>query len=110
MDSFNKVVSFVLGLVVVIVFFAFVTGKLKLPGNLKPPFAKTTLTPTPVSTVKINGQAETGAEGSVLGNNYKAQIQAKPGSIPSTGIPTLFIPSLLAGGLGGFFLRKTGNK
>ena len=30
MDSFNKVISFVLGLVVVLVFFAVVTGKINL--------------------------------------------------------------------------------
>lgn len=114
MDSFNRVISFVLGLVVVLVFFAVVTGKLKLPGKFSSPFAKTTPTPTPISTVKIDEQTESGTGGSVLGNNYKAQTPTKtptkPGSIPATGLPTLFIPSLLAGGLGGAFLRKAGKK
>ncbi len=111
MDSFNRVISFVLGLVVVLVFFAVVTGRLKLPGKLSTPFPRGTtptptksVGPTPISTVKINGQ--TG--GSVLGNNYKTQT--KPGAIPATGLPTLFIPSLLAGGMGGVFLRKAGKK
>jgi len=107
MDSFNKVISFVLGLVVVLVFFAVVMGKIKLPGKLSSSFAKTTPTPTPISTVKINEQTNNSVGGSVLGNSYKV---SKPGSIPATGIPTLFIPSLLASGLGGVFLRKTGRK
>ncbi|KKQ24526.1 MAG: hypothetical protein US40_C0003G0068 [Candidatus Roizmanbacteria bacterium GW2011_GWC2_37_13] len=111
MDSFNKVISFVLGLVVVLVFFAVVTGRLKLPGKFSSPFSKITIkptaspTPTPISTVKIDGQG-----GSVLGNNYKAELTktpTKPGTIPATGIPTLFIPSLLAGAVGGLFLRKS---
>ena len=107
MDSFNRVISFVLGLVVVLVFFAVVTGRLKLPGRLSLPFTKGATptptkapTPTPISTVKIN-------------NSYKTQptrVPTKPGTIPATGLPTLFIPSLLAGAAGGMFLRKTGKK
>ena len=118
MDSFNRVISFVLGLVVVLVFFAVITGRLKLPGKLSSPFSKATtptptktVNPTPISTVKIDSQ--TG--GSVLENNYKTQATptkapGKPGTIPATGLPTLFIPSLLAGAAGGAFLRKTGKK
>lgn len=118
MDSFNKVISFVLGLVVVLVFFAVVTGKLNL-GKFTPSFSKKntlTPTPTPVSTVKITDNSQVnGADSgeSPLGNNYKKQegvSSPSPKSIPATGIPTLFIPSLLAGGLGGAFLRKTGKK
>lgn len=115
MDSFNKVISFVLGLVVVLVFFAVVTGRLKLPGKLSTPFSKSTTTaiptPTPISTVKISDNSKE----SVLRNNYKAQTTptktvSKPGEIPATGLPTLFIPSLLAGAAGGLFLRRSGKK
>ncbi len=118
MDSFNKVISFVLGLVVVLVFFAVVTGKLKLPGKLStlslPKVVSPTPTqspnPTPISTVKISGSTGT----SPLGNNYKTQTNkstsTSPKSIPATGLPTLFIPTLLAGSMGGAFLRKTGKK
>ena len=116
MDSFNRVISFVLGLVVVLVFFAVVTGRLKLPGKFSTTFTKgvtptpiKAVNPTPISTVRINGQ--TGA--SVLGNSYKNQLtnsSTKPGSIPATGLPTLFFPSLLAGAAGGVFLRKPGKK
>jgi hypothetical protein len=118
MDNFNRVISFVLGLVVVLVFFSVVTGRLKLPGKLSTPFSKTTtptptklISPTPISTVKIDSQTS----GSVLGNNYKTKISptksiSKPGTIPATGLPTLFVPSLLAGAMGGSFLRKVGKK
>ncbi len=115
MDSFNRIVSFVLGLVVVLVFFAVVTGKLKLPGKLAGVAAKPTPTPTqsvnptPISSLTINGSPEKAP----LGSFYKTQtnnVSNKTSSIPSTGLPTLFIPSLLAGGLGGSFLRKSGKK
>ncbi|MCL4363635.1 hypothetical protein M1328_00140 [Patescibacteria group bacterium] len=115
MDSFNRIVSFVLGLVVVLVFFAVVTGKLKLPGKLAGIAAKPTPTPTksinptPASSLTVNGNSQTAP----LGSYYKSQTgntANKTASIPSTGLPTLFIPSLLAGGLGGSFLRKSGKK
>ena len=115
MDNFNRVISFVLGLVVVIVFFAVLTGKLKLPGKLGSPFAKTSPTPTPtksinptpISTVRIENETS----GRALGNSYKTQSNSSAAkSIPSTGLPTLFIPTLLSGALGGSFLRKTGKK
>lgn len=112
MDSFNKVISFILGLVVVLVFFAVVTGRLKLPNKLSTIFTRSptptptkAINPTPISTVKIDGQ--TGE--TVLGNSYKNQ-PTKPGTIPATGLPVLFIPSLLAVAAGGAFLRKTGKK
>jgi len=116
MDSFNRVISFVLGLVVVLVLFAVVTGRLKLPGKLSTTFTRgatptptKTINPTPISTVKIDGQTS----GSVLGNNYKNQTtkgSTSPGSIPATGLPALFLPSLLAGVAGGIFLKKIGKK
>src|SRR3989338_2267789 len=111
MDSFNKVISFVLGLVVVLVFLAVITGKLNLKGKTSST-SKSTLTPTsiqknsggffglfkpasptptptqkPSSTIKV----ETGInENNVYGSTT-------PKSIPATGLPTLFIPLLLSG-------------
>lgn len=115
MDSFNKVISFVLGLVVVLVFFSVVTGKIKLPGKLSSSFVKktTTSTPTPVSTTTVSDNSSETSQVSSLGNNYKAQsvtTASKAKSIPATGISTFFIPSLLASGLSGVFLRKMGKK
>ena len=133
MDSFNKVISFVLGLVVVLVFLAVITGKINLKkkpastlavtptpiekksegffGFFKPASPTSTQTPNPTqkpsSTVKI----EAGVNGS---SDYKSYNQTSgsstPKSIPATGLPTLFIPALLSGVLAGSFLRKTDKK
>lgn len=107
MDSFNKVISFILGLVVVIVFFAVITGRLKI-GKFNPPVfsKKLTPTPTPISSVNIppvNNENQT----TIKNNNYKIQNTK---TIPATGLPTFFIPSLITGALGGAFLRKAGKK
>jgi hypothetical protein len=128
MDSFNKVISFALGLVVVLVFFAVVTGKINLKGKSTPTSAsKTTISPTPtpknsggffglfrsatptptptlkpISSIKVETSE----------NNVYAQktITSSAKSIPSTGLPTLFIPMLISGLAGGSFLRKAGKK
>lgn len=125
MDSFNKVISFVLGLVVVLVFFAFVTGKINLKSKTTQT-SKTTLTqknnggffgffksttPTPTQKPPLT----TNNAGTISGNNiYKQNNQIPKSSdaksIPSTGLPTLFIPMLLSGLVGGNFLRKMGKK
>lgn len=110
MDNFNKIVSFILGLVVVIVFFAVITGRIKL-GKYTPSFAKKpTPTPTVVSTVKIEDKPT-----NVVYNNYQTTNKntystKTPTTIPSSGLPTFFIPSLLAGVFGGSYLRKAGKK
>lgn len=117
MDSFNKVISFVLGLVVVLVFFAVVTGKINLKSKTSTTaqknssgffglFKSAAPTPTPTfkpSPVTINTNTS--------GNNvYKQNTpNSTAKSIPSTGIPTLFIPILFTGLMGGSFLRKVGK-
>jgi hypothetical protein len=112
MDSFNKVISFVLGLVVVIVFFAVVSGRLKI-GNFSPSFAKKTVspTPTPISTVTIDQEQKTVVKTQTKNTtSYNSYQTTQTKKIPATGLPTLFIPSLLASGFGGYFLKKTGKK
>ena len=133
MDSFNKVISFVLGLVVVLVFFAVATGKINLRG--KTGVASTTkITISPTQTPKNNGgffglfksnsptptstptQEPTSSitintsENNVYKQNNQVVPQSKAKSIPSTGLPTLFIPLLFSGLAGGSILRKTGKK
>lgn len=103
MDSFNKIISFVLGLVVVLVFLAVITGKLNLKSK---PFSGSSPTPTPTPTQKPSTVTITG----ISGNNLYKQNGQIPKSIPSTGLPTLFIPMLLSGLIGGNFLRKTDKK
>ena len=114
MDSFNKVISFVLGLVVVLVFFAVVTGKLNLTGKSSSPTASKTTgffnfgktSPTPTPTKKLSSITSVNTNG----NNIYKQSNQIPKSIPSTGLPTLFVPVLLSGLVGGNFLRKIGKK
>lgn len=123
MDSFNKVISFVLGLVVILVFLAVITGRLNLKS--KPPStttSKSILTPTPVQ--KNNGgffgffksttsptPTPTQKPSSITTNTNENNVYSPtPKSIPATGLPTLFIPLLLSGLVGGNFLRKSGKK
>lgn len=133
MDSFNRVVSFILGLVVVLVFFAVITGKINLKSKTASTSA-TAITPTPTSTQKNNGglfgffsratptptvtpaQNPTPTAVVTLNTNnlYNQGVSAtgvpSPKTIPSTGLPTLFIPALISGLVGGGFLRKSGKK
>ena len=125
MDSFNKVISFVLGLVVVLVFFAVVTGKINLKSKTSPSspvqknsggffglFKSASPTPTliPTSTPSsITINTNTSGNNVYKQNNQTSQY-SNAKSIPSTGLPTLFIPILFSGLVGGSFLRKAGKK
>ena len=131
MDSFNKVISFVLGLVVVLVFFAVVTGKINLKSKTgTTSTTKTAISPTsapksnggffgflksnnptptptqkPASSITINT-----SENNVYKQNNQVAQQSNAKSIPSTGLPTLFLPLLFSGLIGGSILRKVGKK
>lgn len=108
MDSFNKIISFVLGLVVVIVFFAVVTGRINFKGGL-PKLTKTS--PTPTTSPTPSTESGTRVVINPTGTLGRYQQQSKSATqIPATGLPTLFIPSLLASAAGGIFLRKAGKK
>jgi hypothetical protein len=130
MDSFNKVISFVLGLVVVLVFFAVVTGKINLKSKTGS-VSNTTLTPTPIqknntgffgffkstsptptptqkpSPITINTNTN---ENNVYKQYNQTSSSTTPKSIPATGLPALFIPMLFSGLVGGNLLRKSGKK
>lgn len=101
MDSFNKVISFVLGLVVVIVFLAIVSGKIDLRKRITgsggvPLFSSKptpTLTPTVIPTSKSTSTY----------NQYNNQT---PKKIPATGSPTIILPLLVSVLSGGIYLRK----
>ena len=124
MDSFNKVISFVLGLVVVLVFFAVVTGKINLKSKTSSvPDSKIVVSPTPVkkntggffSFLKKVSPTPTPTQKplqsitveNIENNTYK---NTSPKSIPSAGLPTIFIPILFSGVAGGNFLRKIGKR
>lgn len=109
MDNFNKVISFIFGLVVVIIFFAVITGRLNLRGKL-PLLSKSNSTtqstktiPTPISTVKIPPPSS-------ATNQAYNRYQKTPSTIPATGSPTVFLPILFSSLATGFYLRNKGKK
>ncbi len=98
MDNLNKIVSFVLGLVVVLVFLAIITGRLNLKNKI--PLFSGKVSPT--STVRITPTPTYG--------NYAMKQGKTPSTIPSAGSPTILLPFLFSGLGGGFFLKKSGKK
>jgi len=108
--NFNKILSFILGLVVVVVFLAIVTGRLSL-GRL-PFFARrpTAVSPT-ITPTKTPSLTET-----VIPTTPKETVSITrfqtpaPGTIPSTGSPTILLPIIFSGFAGGLFLKRTGKK
>ncbi len=105
MDNFNKVISFILGLVVVIVFFAVITGRLNLRGRIPlltrsvSPTQSVKTTPTPISTIRIS-------PASVIGNQTYNRYQKTPTTIPATGSPTIILTVLISSLMTGFYLRR----
>ncbi len=99
MEDLNKAVSFILGLVVVVVFIAFISGKIKIGGKLGSVISKQSITPTP--TTKI-----------VPTTTYNKYAQTTPAAktIPATGSPIIIFPILLSGAASGLYLRRTGKK
>ena len=108
MDNFNKIISFVLGLVVVIVFLIVIGGRFNLKervkdfGNPKKPSPSPTIiigqysSPTPIAKNAL-GQGAT--------NTYTSS-QKTPTTIPATGSPTIFLPIIFSALSLGFYLRK----
>mgnify|MGYP007094564953 CR=1 FL=1 len=120
MDNFNKVLSFILGLVVVIVFFAVLTGRLSFKRGFPfvsikaTPTAKLEIsptkapTPTPVSSVVVSSTTLSSAFSSKETSSYNRyqKTTKTPSSIPSTGSPTLLLPFFISTLGLGFYLRK----
>lgn len=116
MDNLSKIISFVLGLIVVMFFFAVVTGKINLKGKL-PIFTKSTsptvtAIPTPTSgTNKIVKVTTQGSAQNPTYNNYQQKNNPNTTSkIPSTGSPTLLIPILFSVLGSGLLIKKTSKK
>jgi len=106
MDNFNKLFSFILGLIVVVVFFAVLTGKINFSNKINPLSGFNKVTPTPtkivpsqkvISTLEVEGQS-----GNLSYNNKSNLVK----TIPSTGVPTLLLPLMLSGLTGGLILRR----
>lgn len=124
MEQFNKVISFVLGLVVVAIFLAVATGKINLKGKLFPfssgASSSKSVTPSPTkaptTTSKLNqtsGTTQTTKGGIPVSTNtpnyHSYSSVGNVSNIPSTG-PELLIPIAVSAFVGGSFLRKTGKK
>lgn len=115
MDNFNRTISFVLGLVVVIVFLAVISGRINLKNKLSSltkssttPPPKTTTMPTPANK-KIISQISVAPTSFI--NNYQTNkpINAQQNNlktIPNTGLPTILLLLLFSSLLMGFGLKK----
>lgn len=103
MDNFNKVASFILGLVVVVVFIAILTGRINIGKKLSSLTAKTTPTPTQVQnkTVTVSTTGNTAKT-----STYHSYEGSTPSNIPSTGPETVLLPILFSGAGIGYFLKK----
>lgn len=110
MEGLNKLISLFLGLVVVIIVFGIITGRINLKNRLPAigkKTEKTTSTPTPTkeqTRIKISSETTTQT------NLYqKPTLTIAPkyvSSIPQTGAPTVILPLALAGLFSGFYLKK----
>lgn len=107
MNNLNKIISLVIGLITVVVFFAVLTGRINLGTKLSRT-NKTTITPSPTSKPVLNtGKTPTPTLAYKV-NRYQAQTGTAGTnitSIPATGIPTPLISALFAVLLGGVYLR-----
>jgi len=105
MDNFNKIVSFVLGLVVVIVFLAVITGRLNLKNTIMGLGGKARVTPTIAITPFLSPTGFSNALGQT-NTNANGFTPKTPNSIPATGSPTLLLSALFSTLSLGFFLKR----
>lgn len=120
MNDANKVLSFVLGLVVVVVFIAIVTGKLNVGKGVKTltkgnVTVSPTVTPTAKVTIIYPTVAAVNPKGvTVVQYNQKGSTPQIAGQsvtrIPSTGAETMVIPAAFSMLAAGTFLKKLGKK
>lgn len=120
MDNLNKIISFILGLAVVVVILVILATKFNLRERILPLSSnnntKVTTTPTPTLTSKAktkvvtNNPTVTNAPSSYHAYNTVAPQPDKVTSIPKTGAPTLLIPITLLSFMTGVYLSKRGKK
>lgn len=112
MDNFNKVASFILGLVVVVIFIALLTGRINLGKRLTVLNTKPTATPTPTKKITIATTTNTESQTKETTSAYHSYTQnnqstkTSPSRIPSTGPETALLPLLFSGAGIGYFLKK----
>lgn len=130
MDNANKIISFVLGLVVVIVFLAVLTGKFKLSSlgflsNKAKTSVTPTVTPTPKTTAISSVSESSGSQTAQSNAPAKVPVSTTTNTngantvytnntsniktIPNTGAPTILLPIIFSSLFGGIFLKKKGE-
>lgn len=109
MENFNKIISFILGLVVVIVFLIIISGRWNVrqlfrvsKGNTASQLVTPTTKPT---TVDATGTPTTTKAPTRTPTPSRRPMQAV-NNIPNTGANIVVLPLLLAGLAGGLSLRK----
>lgn len=122
MENFNKIISFVLGLVVVVVLLIILTGRFNLRERFLPlrDANRTTVTPTPQPVAKKNGATPTPAKAatstqpghtgtynyhSYKGGTIQSNRTGAVTTIPKTG-PDLLLPLVFSALAGGIYLRR----
>ncbi|QQG44375.1 MAG: hypothetical protein HYW86_00430 [Candidatus Roizmanbacteria bacterium] len=110
MDNFNKVISFVLGLVVVIVILVILAGRFNLKGKFLPLSEDTkktniSLTPSPKLVAQKGTTQNSGKKEDPFFRSYKGDDVAVT-SIPNTGISSLFLPLAASAFGAGIYLRR----
>jgi len=127
MDNFNRILSFIIGLVVVMIVVAIVANRLNMGrkvSTLSNSLKRSTPTPSPIENIPTTtGYNAKLSPTSTLVARQNAATQTGTGTfpttkggvpssstIPSTGASTLLVPLALGGSLLGGLLRKSGKK
>lgn len=108
MGNLNKIVSLVIGLITVVVFFAVLTGRINLGTKLSRTNKSIapTLTPTPKKALTSPKTPTPTLAYKV--NRYQAQGASSPANInniPATGLPLPLIPAIFATLLAGVYFK-----
>ncbi|OGK12609.1 hypothetical protein A3C98_00760 [Candidatus Roizmanbacteria bacterium RIFCSPHIGHO2_02_FULL_37_15] len=109
-DNFNRIVSFVLGLIVVVVFLAAVTGRLNLRNRLKNLGSQTKTSPTPVVKVTSFPTPKQLTNLSQEKTNSNSPTAKTPTTIPATGLPSFLLPLVFSTFSLGIYLRKKAER
>lgn len=107
MDNFNKIISFVLGLVVVIVFLAVITGRFNIRKSFQGLGQQTKVTPTPtlIAGQNLSPTPVSVASGQANTTNYRTNAKT-PTSIPATGSPSILLPIIFSSLSLGIYLKR----
>jgi hypothetical protein len=118
MEGLNRIISLFLGLIVVIILLGMIMGRINLKGrftkladiSIKPASSPTpsTIKPEPKITIRVTSEStgQTNYYKQPTLTPIKKYYNQKTTSIPSTGVPTIFLPFALSGLIGGMYLRN----